>query len=128
MHIPDFAMNPLSQRLLSVFASKEGLINFKDFTRALVVFHPNTPAMDKLRCEYSFLLSFNLEPVLFDLYDHDGDGFVSRDDLLEVLRMATGKFLGEEKLTSIADEYLAGCDKLSFEQFQQVETCRLPQH
>ncbi|KAH3760376.1 calcineurin regulatory subunit B [Pelomyxa schiedti] len=105
MHIPEFAMNPLCSRLVALFPAKDGFVNFKQFAETLAVFHPNTRAEEKLK-------------LMFTIYDEDGDGFISRKDLITVLLMVTGKHLGTERLNSIADEYLRGCEKMSFDQFK----------
>merc|ERR1719201_3100822 len=66
---------PLKQRLPAALRSSDAQrINFQQALSALAVFCEFTPADDKVR-------------LFFRLYDADGDGRVSRDDLRSTLKL-----------------------------------------
>ncbi|KAG6519550.1 hypothetical protein ZIOFF_023044 [Zingiber officinale] len=80
LSIPEFSLNPLSQRLLKMV---DGL-NFKDFVAFLSAFSPQATTQQKIE-------------FIFKVYDADGKGRVTFKDLLEVLRDLTGSFMSEEQ-------------------------------
>lgn len=78
MMIPELAMNPLAERIAALFEDA----NFRQFVELLSVFGANAdPALKR--------------GFLFRVYDIDGDGFVSKEDLKAVMRM----LLGEESVS-----------------------------
>ncbi|XP_072953448.1 uncharacterized protein [Typha angustifolia] len=80
LSIPEFSLNPLSQRLLKMV---DGL-NFKDFVAFLSAFSSKASLQQKIE-------------LIFKLYDIDGKGRVTFKDLLEVVRDLTGSFISEEQ-------------------------------
>lgn len=57
--IPELAVNPLMSRIILQFDQKKtGLINFKEFLRALNIFHSKTDHKERLQC-INFLLIFS---------------------------------------------------------------------
>eukprot|EP00163_Fabomonas_tropica_P025731 TRINITY_DN4505_c0_g1_i3.p2 TRINITY_DN4505_c0_g1~~TRINITY_DN4505_c0_g1_i3.p2 ORF type:complete len:126 (-),score=19.51 TRINITY_DN4505_c0_g1_i3:521-898(-) len=51
--IPELAMNPLVQRVISIFdKSGDGQVDFKEFITALSVFSVKGDAQEKLKCMY----------------------------------------------------------------------------
>ncbi|GAQ86535.1 calcineurin subunit B [Klebsormidium nitens] len=80
MSIPEFALNPIHQRLLVSF---EG-VNFKDFCGAMAAFSSRASMEKKLR-------------FVFNVYDATGKGTIGREDMLQILRDMTGSFLTEEQ-------------------------------
>lgn len=63
--------------------------------------------------------------VAFRMYDLDGDGMISREELLAVLTMMVGANISNEQLESIAERTILEADsnndgKISFEEFQKV--------
>ncbi|KAJ8445521.1 hypothetical protein Cgig2_012409 [Carnegiea gigantea] len=78
MSVPEFAMNPLAQRLLKMV---DGL-NFKDFV--------------------AFLSAF----IIFGVYDSDGNGKVTFNDILEVLRDMTGSFMSDKQREEVLAQLL----------------------
>ena len=61
---------------------------------------------------------------MFDVYDVDGDGSVSRTDLLTLMRSRAGSQLSEEQLCALVDRALEGVPRspsgersLSFDAF-----------
>ncbi len=77
MMVPELAMNPLADRLVDVVLAEgsDGAINFRDFLRLLACFH--------VRSDASLAR-------LFQLFDEDGDGMLSRADLRSTIRLMVG--------------------------------------
>ncbi|KAJ8755419.1 hypothetical protein K2173_019217 [Erythroxylum novogranatense] len=99
LSVPEFAMNPLSQRLLKMV---DGL-NFKDFVAFLSTFSAKATAEQKIG-------------LIFKVYDADGNGKVSFSDILEVLEDLSGSFMTaeqrEEALSQVLKE--AGYSRASY--------------
>lgn len=89
LSVPEFAMNPLSQRLLKIV---DGL-NFKDFVAFLSAFSAKANSHHKIK-------------LIFKLYDSDGNGKVSFDDVLEVLHDLSGAFMSNEQREKVLVQVL----------------------
>uniref|UniRef100_A0A2P2KD75 Calcineurin subunit B-like n=1 Tax=Rhizophora mucronata TaxID=61149 RepID=A0A2P2KD75_RHIMU len=91
MSVPEFAVNPLSQRFLRMV---DGL-NFKDFVAFLSAFSPRATLHQKIE-------------FIFKIYDSDGNGRVAFSDMLDVLHDLTGHFVSnqqrEQVLTQVLEE------------------------
>ncbi|KAI4355779.1 hypothetical protein L6164_004519 [Bauhinia variegata] len=99
LSVPEFAMNPLSQRLLRMV---DGL-NFKDFVAFLSAFSAKASAQQKIE-------------FIFRVYDSDHNGKVSFKDMLEVLKDLSGPFMSEEQREQVLSQVLeeAGYRKDSY--------------
>ncbi|KAI4331190.1 hypothetical protein MLD38_029400 [Melastoma candidum] len=99
LSVPEFAMNPLSQRLLKMV---DGL-NFKDFVAFLSAFSPKAGNTRKIE-------------LIFKVYDSDCNGKVSFNDILEVLRDLSGPFMTDEQREQVLIQLLkeAGYTKDSY--------------
>ncbi|KAI3521207.1 hypothetical protein L1887_10668 [Cichorium endivia] len=80
LSVPEFAMNPLSQRLLRMV---DGL-NFKDFVIFLSAFNPKASMPQKIE-------------LIFKVYDSDYNGKVTFNDIMEVLRDLSGAFMSDKQ-------------------------------
>ncbi|KAK9130584.1 hypothetical protein Sjap_011071 [Stephania japonica] len=80
LSVPEFAVNPLSQRLLKMI---DGL-NFKDFVAFLSAFSAKANIEQKIE-------------LIFKVYDVDCNGKVSFDDILAILRDLSGSFMSEKQ-------------------------------
>jgi serine/threonine-protein phosphatase 2B regulatory subunit len=114
MSIPELAMNPLAPRIVSMFDTRhEELIDFRQFIELLAVFRVDTPRERKMK-------------FAFQLYDIDDDGFITAQDLTEVLTLMVGRHLTPEQIRQIVvktidqADLLDGDGKLSFEEFANV--------
>ncbi|CAK9149714.1 unnamed protein product [Ilex paraguariensis] len=91
MSVPEFAVNPLSQRLQRML---DGL-NFKEFVAFLSAFSSRASLQHKVE-------------FIFKVYDSDGNGKVAFNDLLDILRDLTGHFISEPQrervLTHVLEE------------------------
>eukprot|EP00771_Trimastix_marina_P002533 gnl/Trimastix_PCT/3668.p1 GENE.gnl/Trimastix_PCT/3668~~gnl/Trimastix_PCT/3668.p1 ORF type:complete len:193 (+),score=16.11 gnl/Trimastix_PCT/3668:78-656(+) len=127
MQIPELAMNPLVHRVVTLFStnrssttaqsvsqqgSRANAVDFFEFLHALSIFSPKAPKEDKLK-------------FAFRVYDVDGDGFVSGDDLFEILQMMVGNSLTPQQLGQIVEKTVQEADldgdgKLAYEEFIKV--------
>ncbi|CAA0827357.1 Calcium-binding EF-hand family protein [Striga hermonthica] len=89
LSVPEFAMNPLSQRLLKMV---DGL-NFKDFVAFLSAFSSKATVPNKIE-------------IIFRVYDSDCDGKVKFSDLIEVLHDLTGSFMSEKQREEVLTQLL----------------------
>ena len=93
LSVPELAINPLAQRLVQLL----GACNFKDFVALLGAFSARGPEgegrEDALR-------------LMFSVHDVDGDGVISRADLLTVARARAGTALSDEQLAELIDRAL----------------------
>ena len=83
--------NPLVPRIISIFdTDKNGSIDFVEFLTALSRFNPKESIENKLQ-------------IMFKIYDVDGDGFISNEDLYEILIQLTGSNFENVSLQQIVD-------------------------
>ncbi|KAG5618723.1 hypothetical protein H5410_018547 [Solanum commersonii] len=89
LSVPEFAMNPLSQRLLKMV---DGL-NFKDFVAFLSTFSAKASVAQKIE-------------LIFKVYDSHCNGKVTFDDIMEVLRDLTGSFISDKQREEVLSQVL----------------------
>ncbi|CAG13253.1 unnamed protein product [Tetraodon nigroviridis] len=122
--IPELAINPLGDRIINAFFPEgEDQVNFRGFMRTLAHFRPiedneknKNPTVEPLNSRTNKLL------FAFRLYDLDRDDKISRDELLQVLRMMVGVNISDDQLGSIADRTIQEADtngdnSISFNEF-----------
>ncbi|CAK9164904.1 unnamed protein product [Ilex paraguariensis] len=85
LSVPEFAMNPLSQRLLKMV---DGL-NFKEFVAFLSAFSAKASMPQKI-----------------ELYDTDRNGKVTFNDILDVLRDLSGTFMSDKQREEVLSQVL----------------------
>uniref|UniRef100_H3DPV7 Calcineurin-like EF-hand protein 1 n=1 Tax=Tetraodon nigroviridis TaxID=99883 RepID=H3DPV7_TETNG len=125
--IPELAINPLGDRIINAFFPEgEDQVNFRGFMRTLAHFRPiedneknKNPTVEPLNSRTNKLL------FAFRLYDLDRDDKISRDELLQVLRMMVGVNISDDQLGSIADRTIQEADtngdnSISFNEFIKV--------
>ncbi|GJW25180.1 calcineurin subunit B-like protein [Tanacetum coccineum] len=94
LSVPEFAMNPLSQRLLKMV---DGL-NFKDFVIFLSAFNPKATMPQKIEpIDIDQPLCTRHISVIFKVYDSDYNGKVTFDDIMEILRDLSGSFMSDKQ-------------------------------
>ncbi|KAL3511926.1 hypothetical protein ACH5RR_024643 [Cinchona calisaya] len=89
LSVPEFAMNPLSQRLLKMV---DGL-NFKDFVAFLSAFSAKASISQKIE-------------LIFKVYDSDCNGKVTFNDMVEVLRDLAGSFMSDQQREEVLSQVL----------------------
>lgn len=92
--VPELAMNPLHPRLVAVFEN----VNFQQFVNIISTFTPSAPPEKKI-------------DFTFRLYDVDGDGFISKNDLESVLRMLVGEHMSSDVIEKVVDRVVNEADK-----------------
>jgi len=103
-------MNPLVMRVISIFdTKKDDQINFKQFIETLSVFSHKGDKRDKLW-------------FAFRVYDIDEDGFISSNELFQVLKMMVGNNLSDWQLQQIVNNTVVEADSdgdgfISFDEF-----------
>lgn len=89
LSVPEFAMNPLSQRLLKTV---DGL-NFKDFVAFLSAFSAKATVPQKIE-------------IIFKIYDSDCNGKVTFNDIIQVLHDLTGSFMSDKQREEVLNQLL----------------------
>ena len=84
--IPELSINPIASRLVRIYET----LNFKEFTRLLSAFSPRASRDVKL-------------DSMFMVFDVDGDGILSKEDLLVMFRQLGGSTLEEEELGQLVE-------------------------
>ncbi|XP_078097761.1 calcineurin B homologous protein 2 [Mustelus asterias] len=124
--IGELAVNPLGDRIINAFFPDEKQsLDFRSFVRILACFRPtvkekfadpNAPEPINSRS--------NKLRFAFQLYDQDKDGKISREELIQVLRMMLEAQVTEDQLESITDRTIQEADMdgdgaISFEEFRK---------
>ncbi|KAM9355519.1 calcineurin B homologous protein 1 isoform 1-T1 [Pholidichthys leucotaenia] len=125
--IPELAINPLGDRIINAFFPEgEDQVNFRGFMRTLAHFRPIEDNEKNKDPTGSEPLNSRTNKLLFAfrLYDLDRDDKISRDELLQVLRMMVGVNISDEQLGSIADRTIQEADtngdsSISFNEFNE---------
>lgn len=103
-----------------------------------ITVHINLAVLHKLASLVDCFFACHLYPILsqhvqhdaavaFRMYDMDGDGFVTANDLAHTLRMLQGKALSDPQLTQIVESTIEQHDldrdgRLSFQEFTSLLT------
>ena len=96
LSVPELAINPLAQRLVQLL----GACNFKDFVALLSAFSTRASREGEGEGREAALR------LMFSVHDVDGDGVISRADLLTVARARAGTTLSDEQLAELIDRAL----------------------
>ena len=95
--VPEVENNPLAERLCKVFTSKgnkdnssSNQVDFKEFVKAMALFHTLHPSSEEDKLAF-----------LFQMYDADGDGLLSQDEIRTVLKQLVGSSLNDSQLVQI---------------------------
>ena len=113
LDIPAFNKNPIAERVLSIFdKNKDGNLSFVEFVNGLSIL--------SLGADMDVKLNF-----AFQVYDLDGDGFISNGDLFKVLKMMIGENLADIQLQQLVDRTIIKADKdqdgmINFEEFKEM--------
>ncbi|XP_026514615.1 calcineurin B homologous protein 2 [Terrapene carolina triunguis] len=122
--IGELAVNPLGDRIINAFFKEgEELTDFRSFIRVLAHFRPVEEEKSKETGRPEPMNSrLRKLQFAFQLYDQDSDGKISRDEMLQVLRLMVGIQVTEEQLACIAERTIQEADQdgdgaISFEEF-----------
>lgn len=97
---PAIAENPLAPRIMAMFdTDRGGTIDFAEFVNGLARFSGKQGgAAARMR-------------FAFDVYDEDGDGFITNGELFRVLRAMSGGQMKDEQLQQVVDRTIRDLDK-----------------
>ena len=99
------------QRVISVLdKNKDGNISFLEFVQGLSSLSAGASQEEKLR-------------FTFEIYDINGDGYISNGELFKVLKMMVGNNLTDVQLQQLVDRTIIKADedfdgKISFNEFK----------
>ena len=111
--LPDVDKNPLGDRIWRILTkSGENSIDFKEFVKALATFNDKGNEEEKIK-------------FLFNIYDIDGDGFVTKEELFVILKSLVGNSLTNAQLEQISTKTIDDVDttgegKMGFEDFKKI--------
>uniref|UniRef100_A0A6U1WIH6 EF-hand domain-containing protein n=1 Tax=Vannella robusta TaxID=1487602 RepID=A0A6U1WIH6_9EUKA len=114
LSVPELSMNPLVMRVIRVFdVNNDDNVNFRQFAKTLAVLSKNAPSEQKME-------------LVFKVLDLDNDGFITQQDIEQVLKMMIGsQIISPHDLERIAAETVreydsTGDGKITFAEFKDV--------
>lgn len=123
MKIKKLANNPLKDRIIqSFFTDADSELSFVQFIRVIACFRP---AVEGITPEEDINGRHSKVKMTFRMMDADGDGRISKQELLDALRAMMRVDVGEEELSSIADQMILEADEdgdgcIGFEEFVKM--------
>ncbi|KAK6587704.1 hypothetical protein RS030_81260 [Cryptosporidium xiaoi] len=111
--MPEIADNPLVKRVISVFdTNKDGKVSFVEFIIGLARLAVGTDPEEKMK-------------FAFDIYDVNGDGWISNGELFKVMKMMVGDNLEDQQLQQLVDRCIIQTDRdgdglISYDEFRDV--------
>ena len=111
--LTELTSNPVLQRLLEIFNRYENEeVQFSQFVATLSTLSDKGSQEAKLR-------------FAFQIYDVDGDGYISNGELFKVLKMIIGNSFTDEQLQQVVDKTIIEADKdrdgkISYDEFCQI--------
>ncbi|XP_065883580.1 calcineurin B homologous protein 1-like [Dysidea avara] len=125
--IPELSVNPLGNRIIEAFFVDQNdsrrpveQVDFLQFTRTLATFR-------RTEAKHSSELNTVDKKIefVFRVYDIDRDGYISKDDLIHILRCLVGVSIAEEQVKGIAHRTLREADKdedklISLDEFKEA--------
>ena len=108
--VPELKDNPIVQRIITVFDKNgDGKISFYEFVWGLSALTSDAHLEEK-------------QKIAFQIYDMNGDGFISNGDLFNCLKMLVGDNLTDVQIQQLSDKTLIAADKdmdgkISYEEF-----------
>ncbi len=108
--VPELKDNPIVTRIINVFDKNgDGKISFYEFVWGLSALTNDAKLEEK-------------QKIAFQIYDLNGDGFISNGDLFKCLKMLVGDNLTDIQIQQLADKTLIAADKdmdgkISYDEF-----------
>lgn len=122
--IPELAINPLADKIVNLFlpidapGTDSAECSFTKFCEILSHFRP-TNSKTKDSDPNSRVAKTGL---VFDIFDKDKSGRLTRNELLDILRLMVGKNISEEQLYAIAERAIVEA-KQNLDGKQEVGLC-----
>ncbi|XP_053177542.1 calcineurin B homologous protein 2 [Scomber japonicus] len=123
--VRELDMNPIGDRIVNAFFPPgRDTLDFPSFVRILAHFRPSDTNRPKDATQEPANSRTGKLRFVFQLYDLDKDGKISRFELLQVLRAMLGLQVTEEQLQSIAERAIQEADMdsddaISFDEFKK---------
>ena len=114
--IPELAINPLGERIVDAFYSETGSsddrLNFLHFTKVLANFRASATHQNQLK-------------FAFKMFDTSNGGFVSTEQVAQLLGVTVGDNMSHEQVIAIAQRTIHDADKdldglVSFQEFSEA--------
>jgi len=128
LRIPELAINPLGDRIIHAFCTLdntgvEDQVDFRGFLRLLARFQPTRKGGQEESKSKKLQSRTEKFKFAFSMYDLDGDGCISIEELLAVLTMMVGANVTSGQLLSNTERMLLETDLdqdgfTTFEEFQ----------
>jgi len=129
LRIPELAINPLGDRIVHAFCTLDNTsgepdqVDFRGFLRLLARFQPTRKGSQEESKTRKLQSRTEKFKFAFSMYDLDGDGCISKEELLAVLTMMVGANVTSDQLLSITERMLLETDLdqdgfITFEEFQ----------
>mmetsp|Transcript_24410 Transcript_24410/g.29794 ORF Transcript_24410/g.29794 Transcript_24410/m.29794 type:complete len:181 (+) Transcript_24410:49-591(+) len=101
LHIEQLQQNPMVSRVLEIFDDDgNDMIDFTEFLDALYVFASTAQEQNQAKVRFAF-----------EIYDVNGDGYISNGDLFRILKIMVGDNLTEIQLQQLVDRTILKADK-----------------
>ena len=98
MRVPDINANPVAKRVISVLdANKNNKISFVEFLVGVARLTAATDPESRVK-------------FFFELYDVNGDGYISNGDLFKILELMSGDDLTDEQRQQLVDRTVRDAD------------------
>ncbi|XP_072319785.1 calcineurin subunit B type 1-like [Eucyclogobius newberryi] len=113
MSLPELQQNPLVQRVIDIFDKDgNGEVDFNEFIQGVLQFSVRGTKEQRLR-------------FAFRIYDVDDDGFISNQELFQVLKTMVGSNLEDVQLQQIVNKSIVSADadgdgRVSYSEFCAV--------
>jgi serine/threonine-protein phosphatase 2B regulatory subunit len=108
--VPELQDNPVVQRVISVFdRNQDGKISFYEFVMGLSTLSDNDKKEEKIK-------------FAFQIYDANGDGFISNGDLFKTLKLFVGENFDDVQIQQVVDRTMLLVDRdydglISYDEF-----------
>lgn len=134
LQIEELQINPLADRIVDSFFRGGDSIEFSEFVRILATFRPvsrhqqrrPSDATDRRRDEEEPNSRTSKLKFVFSMYDTNGDGEITKSELLEVLSMMVDSNVSKEQLRMIAERTILDSSPLTrvigFDDFEKIMT------
>jgi len=119
MKIEGLSINPLADRISDSFFDGKETLDFRSFVTSLATFQPRKGKSEGLMNSRERKLKF-----LFSMYDAGGRGVVSKNNVVQIIRMMVGVDTDQEMVKNMAERIiLDSCPQtreITFDDFKQI--------
>ncbi|KAJ0022449.1 hypothetical protein NQD34_009939 [Periophthalmus magnuspinnatus] len=123
--IPELVTNPIKDRIIGAFLSPgKDMVDFPSFVRVLAHFQPTNSKRSKTSSQEQYNSPTRKLQFVFQLYDQDRDGKISKTEMLQVLQEMLRMEETDEQLQSVMEKAFQEADldqddAISFDEFKK---------